>query len=129
MTDTTALQSALQSAFTQAADVLAGFGAATKFSSVVRVQTSARHQVNDVLAYEFSVAHDKDRKQYRATLTTFRFLDGTWVVVLHSGFRTVGLKAAARYSEKGLKDFWSEMFTGGSLEDAVVQQLLKEGVA
>jgi hypothetical protein len=99
------------------------------FSSVGRVLKSKRVQVAENLKLSYDAHHDKDSKVFRATVTVWDHMDGSWVVVLHTGFRGVATKAAGRYSEKALRAFFEETFSSGAVEATVAKTLEQKGVA
>jgi hypothetical protein len=99
------------------------------FSSVGRVLKSKRVQVAENLKLSYDVHHDKDSKVFRATVTVWDFMDDAWVVVLHTGFRGVAVKAAGRYSEKALRAFFEETFSSGAVAETVAKTLAQKGLA
>lgn len=99
------------------------------FSAVGRTLKSKRVQVADNLKLSYDAHHDKDSKVFRATVTCWDYLDGSWVVVLHTGFRGVARKAAGRYSEKALRAFFEETFASGAVEATVAKTLEQKGLA
>jgi hypothetical protein len=114
---------------THAKQVVDLFQNDVKFSAAGRSLSTRRVQVSDGVKLTYDAHHDKYSKAFRATVTVYNYLDEAWVVVLHTGFRGVAVKAAARYSEKALREFWAETFASGALEATVAKTLVQEGVA
>lgn len=112
-----------------AKSVVAKFAEDVKFSSVGRSLRAPDVQVSEVRRLRFDAHHDKDSKVFRATVTVYSYLEGSWVVVLHTGFRGVKVQPAGRYSEKTLRAFYHEQFATGALEAVVAKTLEQEGVA